>query len=319
MYHDRHVTIIIPALNEAPSIGRVLEELFALSVCRQCTHLIDKNSDKIAHAAAGTSPGLSEQLPNVARTDAAKTQSCTCEEGNTNAGQLVDQIIVCDNGSTDDTAAIADACGAIVVEEPVRGYGAACLAALAAPVEKDLIVFVDADHSVVATELPSLLDPIMSGAQLVIGSRTLGRCEKGALSIPQALGNKLASALMRLLWRAKVTDLGPFRAITNDALTAMKMSDKQFGWTVEMQIRAYQLPIETVEVPVSTTKRIGKSKISGTVRGVIGAAHGILGTIFKLYWRQISGVHKRIQLHEQRSLASAMHAEPANEHTQKSS
>jgi len=143
----------------------------------------------------------------------------------------------------------------------------------------------------VPQELPALLDPLFDGADLVIGSRTLGHCEKGALSIPQEIGNKLAIALLRLLWRGQVTDLGPFRAITQSALSSIQMTDRKFGWTVEMQIRALQLSLTTVEVPVSTRQRIGKSKISGTVKGVIGAAHGILGTIAKLYWRQLTGAN----------------------------
>jgi len=174
--------------------------------------------------------------------------------------------------------------GAIVTDEPERGYGAACLAALAVPVSKDIIVFVDADHSVVAEELPQLIDPLFDAADLVIGSRTLGNTEKGALSVPQAFGNRLATALIRLLWKVEATDLGPFRAISNDALQKLHMSDRRFGWTVEMQVAAIQRSIITVEIPVSTRQRIGKSKISGTVRGVFAAGHDILGTIFKLYW-----------------------------------
>lgn len=137
----------------------------------------------------------------------------------------------------------------------------------------------------VAGELLPLIDPLFDSADLVIGSRTLGNTEKGALSIPQAFGNRLATALIRMLWKVQVTDLGPFRAISNDALQKLHMSDRRFGWTVEMQVAAIQQSIITVEVPVSTRQRIGKSKISGTVRGVFAAGHGILGTIFKLYWR----------------------------------
>ena len=119
----------------------------------------------------------------------------------------------------------------------------------------------------------------------MIGSRTLGRCEKGALSFPQKYGNALASVMINLLWNARVSDLGPFRAVTRAALGEINMQDRQFGWTVEMQIRALQLSQAMVEVPVTTRVRIGKSKIGGTVRGVIGASRGILGTIFKLYLR----------------------------------
>ena len=290
MYKNRQITVIIPALNEEPSIANVVNGLFDVTVCGDCQNIIKENSDT---ADVGRKDDVNAAA-NVARVSSVNAQYCA---GQCNAApvSVVDQIIVGDNGSTDATAAIAKASGAMVVEEPERGYGAACLAALAAPVEKDIIVFVDGDHSVVPQELPTLLNPLFDGADLVIGSRTLGNCEKGALSVPQEIGNKLAIALLRLLWRGKVTDLGPFRAITQQALTAIQMSDRKFGWTVEMQIRALQLSLTSAEVPVSTRQRIGKSKISGTVSGVLGAAHGILGTIGKLYWRQISGAHKRAQ------------------------
>lgn len=270
MYKQRKVTVVIPALNEAPSIGRVIRGLFNLTVCERCGN---------ATAEASCSDRLI--LTNSAQSDGRCIEGCSITKN-----PLVDEIVVCDNGSEDDTAAIAIVGGAIVVTQSQRGYGAACLTALASLVEKDLIVFVDADSSVVPKELPLLLNPLLDGADLVIGSRTMGHCEKGALTLPQRLGNDLASALMRLLWGASVTDLGPFRAVTNDALTKMEMADRRFGWTVEMQVRALQLSQHVVEVPVSTRRRIGKSKISGTVRGVIGASHGILGTIAKLYWRQ---------------------------------
>ena len=255
MYRNRKVTIIIPALNEAPSIGLVLDGLWALEA---------EGNDALGSGDSQTD---------------SKTAG--------GAGPLVDEIVLCDNGSTDDTAAIASGKGALVVEELEPGYGAACLAALAAAHDKDIVVFVDGDHSVVANELPALIQPLTDGADLVIGSRTLGSCEKGALSIPQRLGNRLASRMMRLLWKANVTDLGPFRAISNEALSAIGMTDRRFGWTVEMQVRAYQLNQRVVEIPVSTRRRIGKSKIGGTVKGVIGASKGILGTIFKLYLRQL--------------------------------
>jgi len=317
MLHNRHITIIVPALNEEPSIARVLNGLFNLSVCSECSHFISDQSGSVAEH-SDAEHCYDEGNLNVSRTDSTHTDFAQEGRCSNNCGRetirLVDQIIVCDNGSSDRTAAIALACGAKVVEESERGYGAACLAALASPHVKDIIVFVDADHSVVEQELPALINPIFAGADLVIGSRTLGRCERGALSLPQALGNQLASALMRLLWRGSVTDLGPFRAVTNDALTQMRMSDRQFGWTVEMQIRAIQLSFKTVEVPVSTRRRIGKSKISGTVRGVIGAAHGILGTIGKLYWRQISGAQKRA---EQSVLVPLNKNAPINDNTRK--
>lgn len=288
MYHHRHVTVIIPALNEAPSIASVVRGLLDLKACSQCLQPISVKP--IKNAFAGANEWSSRHAANVTHTDFANATFCSENCGGT-LSTVVDQIIVGDNGSTDNTAAIATACGALVVTEPERGYGAACLAALAAPVDKDIIVFVDADHSVVALELPSLLNPIVEGANLVIGSRTLGQCEKGALTVPQKLGNKIATTLIRALWRGDVTDLGPFRAITQTALLDIDMRDRKFGWTVEMQVKALQHSMNMVEVPVSTNRRIGKSKVSGTIKGVICAGHGILGTIGKLYWREKRGTY----------------------------
>lgn len=278
MFRHRAIAVVIPALNEEQSIARVINELLALKVCSACGCLIENRSQSDSNAHQNT----------LAETKASTAEPCnSCDHGH-DIAPLIDNIVLCDNGSTDNTAAIARDCGAIVIEELEKGYGAACLAAMSVPLEKDIVVFVDGDHSVDPSELPTLLEPLYSGADLVIGSRTLGNCEFGALSIPQALGNQLASMLMRLLWRERVTDLGPFRAISNKVLNELNMQDRQFGWTVEMQVKAFQLKKRVVEVPVTTQKRIGKSKISGTVNGVIGAAKGILGTIAKLYWREIS-------------------------------
>lgn len=275
MYMNRNVCVIIPALNEAPSIGRVIDDLFALSVCSHGSNEVDRKS--ILHHCVSDNKSVCAAGPYEVPACGAGCQSASMN--------LVDHIIVCDNGSTDRTAEIARAGGAQVVLETQPGYGAACQAALdAAPEQTDIFVFVDADYSVVADELPELIHPVINGADLVIGSRTLGHCERGALSLPQRYGNHLASVLIGLFWRARVSDLGPFRAITKEALRAIDMQDRQFGWTVEMQIRALQLSQTMVEIPVSTRKRVGKSKISGTVKGVIGASRGILGTIFKLYW-----------------------------------
>jgi glycosyltransferase involved in cell wall biosynthesis len=199
---------------------------------------------------------------------------------------LVDEIIVCDNASTDNTASIARSYPCSVVVEKNLGYGAACQTALKYPGERDIIVFVDADCSVRVSEMPNLLEKIQLGADVVIGSRVTGYCEPGALTFPQQFGNWLASALIRFFWHYPVTDLGPFRAITHTALEKINMQDHEFGWTVEMQIRAIQENLNMVEVSVTTLRRVGKSKISGTVSGVIGAGRGILGTIFKLLWRQ---------------------------------
>ena len=195
---------------------------------------------------------------------------------------LVTEIIVVDNGSTDRTAHLADQAGARVVREERRGYGWACLAGIAAADHPDILVFLDGDHSDHPDEMPRLLEPILSRiAQLVIGSRTLGTAEPRAL-LPQArFGNALATFLIRLLFGVRFTDLGPFRAITRDALEKIGMRDKTFGWTVEMQVRAARLRIPATEVAVSYRRRIGVSKITGTWSGTLNAGIKILYTIFR--------------------------------------
>jgi rSAM/selenodomain-associated transferase 2/rSAM/selenodomain-associated transferase 1 len=193
---------------------------------------------------------------------------------------VVDRVIVADNGSTDATASEAREHGAAVVHEPRRGYGAACLAGLAAAGEPDIVVFLDADHSDDPSEMLRLLAPLTNGdADLVIGSRAMGRADRGALRLPQRFGNALASFLLSRLWQQPCTDLGPFRAIRFDALRALEMNDLGYGWTVQMQARAMRLGLHVHEVPISYRRRIGRSKISGTVRGVIGAGTKILTTI----------------------------------------
>ena len=207
-------------------------------------------------------------------------------------GALIDQLVVCDNGSSDGTAAIAMAAGAEVVAEPERGYGAACIRAIQALHNPDIVVFVDGDQSVDPQQLPQLLMPfaplesLTERADLTIGVRKPRLVEAGALTLPQRFGNQLATTLIQLLWKRRVADLGPFRAIRYSALTTLNMQDRAFGWTVEMQIKAIQQQLTVAEVPVSCKCRLGKSKISGTVRGVWGAACGILGTIVRLRWQQ---------------------------------
>ncbi len=197
----------------------------------------------------------------------------------------VDTIVVADNGSTDRTAQIAREQGAIVATEPRRGYGSAVLAGLAALDQAkppDVVVFLDADQSDDATEMRRLVEPILQGeAELVIGSRVLGRAERGALTIQQRLGNALACWMMRMRFGVRYTDLGPFRAIRYTALRRLRMSDRGYGWTVQMQVRAAIHGMRGVEVPVSYRRRIGLSKISGTVRGVVGAGTKILTTILR--------------------------------------
>lgn len=198
----------------------------------------------------------------------------------------VRRVVVVDNGSTDRTADVARALGAIVVREDHRGYGAACLAGLAAMSEDppSIVVFMDADFSDHPNELTRVVEPILVGdAELVIGSRTIGSRQRGAL-MPQALvGNKLACTLVEFLYDYYFTDLGPFRAITWDALCAIEMKDRDFGWTVEMQVKAARKSIPSVEVPVSYRKRVGVSKVTGTVKGTVLAGYKILYTIFAQY------------------------------------
>jgi glycosyltransferase involved in cell wall biosynthesis len=200
---------------------------------------------------------------------------------------LIDDIVVCDNNSTDLTTQCAKAAGARVIYEKTPGYGTACLTAIAALEPTDIILFTDGDHSFKASQALRLLDAIISGADLVIGSRVLGKIESGALTIPQIMGNRLASFLIKGLWKQKVTDLGPYRAIRVSALKRLDMMDTAYGWTVEMQVKAIQHDLLMVEVPVDTKKRhAGKSKVGGTIRGTIGAGVGILSMIAKLRWRQ---------------------------------
>lgn len=197
--------------------------------------------------------------------------------------RVVDDLVVCDNGSTDATARRARAAGARVVVEGTPGYGRACLTALAALRPVDVVLFVDGDQSCDSGQAPDLLRAVAEGADLAVGSRVLGRMEPGALSPPQIAGNRVASLLIRLLWGRTVTDLGPFRAIRTAALRRLDMRDTAYGWTVEMQIKAIQSNLSMVETPVdSLRRRFGRSKVGGTVRGVVGASAGILGMIARL-------------------------------------
>lgn len=207
----------------------------------------------------------------------------------TNAGRrVIDEVVVCDNGSTDATALHAREAGARVVSEETPGYGIACLTALAALRPVDVVLFIDGDQSFEVRQSLDLLSAIADGADLAIGSRVLGRVEPGALSVPQLVGNRVASLLIRLLWGRTVTDLGPFRAIRTDALRRIDMRDTAYGWTVEMQIKAIQLNMRLVETPVHTLRRrFGVSKVGGTLKGVIGASIGILGTIVRLRCRRV--------------------------------
>jgi glycosyltransferase involved in cell wall biosynthesis len=196
---------------------------------------------------------------------------------------VVRDVIVGDNGSRDRTAAIAEAAGATVVRVDERGYGAACAGALTRLRDDvDVVVFMDADGSDDPREIPRLLAPLRDGtADLVIGSRPLGTIERGALTPQQRFGNWLATHLIAILYRHRYTDLGPFRAIRRALLDGIAMRDRRYGWTVEMQVRALQLGARVAEVPVTYRRRVGRSKISGTVSGVIKAGFWIVYTILK--------------------------------------
>ena len=202
----------------------------------------------------------------------------------------VDRVIVVDNGSTDATAERAAAAGADVVGEPRRGYGSACLRGLQAIDEAivagapppRVVAFVDADYSDHPDLLPQIVAPILAGrADLVLGSRLLGQREPGAMPPQSVYGNRLACFLMRLLFGARYTDLGPFRAIRFESLRGLNMVDENFGWTVEMQIKAQRAGLRIVEIPVPYRRRVGASKISGTLSGTIKAGTKILYLIAK--------------------------------------
>ena len=194
----------------------------------------------------------------------------------------VHEVIVVDNGSRDRTSEAARAAGARVVSEPRRGYGHACLAGIAAAGDADVFVFLDGDHSDYPAQLVDVVAPILEGrADLVIGSRSRGRREAGAHPWHAVLGTRACVGLMNLLAGSRATDLGPFRAITADALRRLDMRDRNYGWTVEMQVKAARQGLRVVEVPVDYRPRIGRSKVSGTVRGTVGAGTKIIATILR--------------------------------------
>ncbi len=194
--------------------------------------------------------------------------------------------MVVDNGSRDRTAEEARRGGATVIAEPRRGYGAACLAGLAhlRANPPDVVAFLDADHSDDPAQLPELLAPLLADrADLVIGSRALGTREPGALTPVQAFGNRLATLLLRGLFGARFTDLGPFRAVRWGALERLRMRDRDYGWTVEMQARAALAGMRCAEVPVRyRRRRLGRSKVAGTMRGIAGASWKILFTLARV-------------------------------------
>lgn len=200
--------------------------------------------------------------------------------------KTVRNIVVVNNNSNDQTRKVALEAGAIVVNEPQKGYGKACLTGMehirSFEVAPDILVFLDADYSDFPDQLERLVQPILAeNYDLVIGSRARGVKEKGSMTYPQVFGNWLATALMRRIYKANYTDLGPFRAIKWKKLMALQMEDQNYGWTIEMQIKAAKAGLKTTEVPVDYRKRIGISKVSGTIKGVFGAGFKILWSLWK--------------------------------------
>jgi glycosyltransferase involved in cell wall biosynthesis len=197
---------------------------------------------------------------------------------------IVTEIVVVDSNSSDGTCEIAERMGARVLRESRRGYGRACLTGLAATTAPDVVVFLDGDYSDRPDELPLLLAPILEGrADITLGSR-IGKRNRGALPWHSVLGNRLAAALIRLLYRQRISDLGPFRAARADVLQQLHLEQATYGWAVEMILKGALSGFRIVEVPVSYHPRIGKSKISGTVRGTLGAAWFILSLIMRYYF-----------------------------------
>jgi glycosyltransferase involved in cell wall biosynthesis len=203
---------------------------------------------------------------------------------------LITEVIVVDSNSTDGTREIAASMGARVIQEPRRGYGQACLTGLATANSPDIVVFLDGDYSDRPSELPILLDPIIQGhADITLGSRLGEQRIPAALPWHQAFGNRLAAGLIRFLYGVNVTDLGPFRAGRAEVLRALELEETTYGWAVEMILKGALSGFRVVEVPVTYYPRIGKSKISGTVKGTIGAAWFILSLMVRYYFRRRKG------------------------------
>lgn len=242
MYKNKTIAAILPALDEAASVGVVINALTALR--------------------------------NVDNT------------------RIIDDIVVCDNASSDNTAIVAVDAGARVIFEAQKGYGKACLAAMSLLDKPDIVVFVDADRSVNVGEVISLIAAVDLGSDLAIGTRVKQLSQYGALTPQQRFGNVLASSLIQFIWGQPVTDLGPFRAIRFDSLCNLNMCDQAYGWTVEMQVKAIQNDMQMIEVPVSSIRRIGHSKISGTLRGTLAAGYGIIGKILMLW------LHGKVRLYK---------------------
>lgn len=200
--------------------------------------------------------------------------------------ELVDEVVVVDNGSSDQTVTVAEKYGATVLMEARKGYGHACMKGIRYFEDKEprphMIVFIDADYSDYPQEISQVVAPITEdNYDLVIGSRALGKRERGSMTFPQIFGNWLATLLIRIFFNHRFTDLGPFRAIKFEKLLTLDMQEYTYGWTVEMQLKAIKFGLRCTEVPVSYRKRIGVSKVSGTVKGTVMAGYRILWTIFK--------------------------------------
>lgn len=202
--------------------------------------------------------------------------------------ELIRDILVCNNASTDNTKSVAIAGGAIVLDQPLKGYGNACLKGIeyiknrTENEKPDIVVFLDGDYSDHPEEMVLLVQALLNGNDMVIGSRALGDMESGAMMPQQVFGNWLATNLIQLFYNYQFTDLGPFRAIRYAKLIEIDMQDRDFGWTVEMQVKAAKHKLRCKEIPVTYRRRIGVSKVSGTIKGTILAGHKILWTIFKL-------------------------------------
>ena len=199
---------------------------------------------------------------------------------------LISEIIVVDNNSKDQTENVARAAGATVLFEKEQGYGAACLKGMAyllsQKIQPDIVVFMDGDYSDYGEQLPHVIQPILDNRfDMVIGSRALGKRERGSMTFPQIFGNWLATRLMKWIYKTTYTDLGPFRAIRYEALMQLGMKDRNYGWTVEMQLKAARQKLRITEVSVDYRVRIGISKVSGTIKGTVMAGYKILSTIFK--------------------------------------
>lgn len=261
--------------------------------------LYDWQSDRRAQTAAESTPASPLSAPKIAVIMPALNEEASV--GGVVTGirkalpEYLKQVIVVDNGCTDRTASVARAAGAIVAVEPERGYGAACLTGIDWLDEDiDIVLFLDSDGSDVLADASKIVAPIIAGnADLVIGSRSLGEMERGAMTPPQRFGNWLAPLLVRLIWGVLYTDLGPFRAIRRSSLHALAMQDRDFGWTIEMQVRAAKLGLRAIEIPTGYRRRIGVSKISGTVDGVLKAGVKILYVIGREAFGDFDASHRK--------------------------